>query len=553
MSTTRCTLPLKGDWAACAKIKRDSASPIWLAKLLSELTDNSVEANVLTNLILIQKMNPDDPLSNYFIEVLDDGDGFSKNALYHIVNHIFNSYNAKYRDIEDADNAFISAYGIGLHNAIMSLGTHVQITSTHKGTCHQMDIDYKTCHAGVPIEVPSPQEWGTVIRITDVKPELVTGLIDDESCRSAFNKDMGDLNRRAITSRSLQLKWKIDGVDGCHGGWHEIKPKPIITETETISGGRKVGDDMRYFNINTHSKYPVEIYALHSNVEAVMNQETYSKSLIELFFPAMYDTDGLHINDDNTTADIRYSATTLVSIKIKSPIPGKNHQDYVAKTHYIAKKYSRDTLEKTHTLIGRLYTDQYCYLAARDHEEYGGLSIEGAAKHTNVLKFTNTVGASGRHNFYYSTYGAILKTAPTDTNNLPKHVIGSLAHMLQEKATLDYSCFDPRLISIILYQRALFINVLKNCNDKKKTDTDSPPATVVESVVVGGHARREHVIYRPDLKKARDILTETVAKIHLILEGAASIGTDEKAELTARMLEQAKEVVQTVNDLRALG
>jgi hypothetical protein len=547
--STLYTQPITCDWAKCSETKRNGASRIWLAKLISEYTDNSVEANALTILVLMKKEHPDDPLSKYIIELTDDGSGLSKDALYHLVNHIFDSYNAKQRDAEDADNASISCYGIGFHNAGMTLGTNVRVTSTHEGTCHQLDIDYKTCHASVPIEVPSPQT-GTVITITGVKSELVQGLIDDESCRTSFRKNMGDLNRRAITSRGLQLKVKVEGDgEGCHGGWHEVNPKDMITETETIPGGRKVGENTQYFNINTHSKYFVEVYALHANVDAAMNKDTYSSGLIELYFPTMYNKDGLYINDD--TADIRYSTDKLLSITVKSS--GKNHQDYVKQSNYLIKTYTREKLERTHTLIGRLPIDQYCYLAAPEHEEYGGLSIESAAKHTNVLKFTGSVGASGRHQFYYSTYGAILKTAPADVNNLPKHILGSLAHMLQEKATLDYSCFDPRLISVILYQRALYINLLTRCNDKKRSDADSSPTTVVDSVVVGGHARREHVIYKPDLRKTRDILHQTLRNIHGMLDSATSIGSDQKAELTVRMLEQANELARTVDELKQLG
>jgi hypothetical protein len=48
-------------------------------------------------------------------------------------------------------------------------------------------------------------------------------------------------------------------------------------------------------------------------------------------------------------------------------------------------------------------------------------------------------------------------------------------------------------------------------------------------------------------------LTQTVAGIHHMLESGNSPGTDQKAELTSRMFEQAKELAQTFEELRQLG
>jgi len=554
------TTPLTASLTEQARMKYDLANPQKLAQYLGEAGDNSDEngAKNIEYEIHYNRLVPD----SSSICIKDDGTGMSQDC-FKDYNNLYSSWNTK-NPIEGRPRT--SQYGVGVHDMGMSLSKEMDTVSRH-GTNPPFGskVDYTTCKYVPPTELSESEcnlgSYSTVITMRYVNSRHIEELYEPNL--HPLNRFISSLEQclRIAIAREANITvslFKTD-IEGEPILWKKrtLVDKPFIDPTKSILGGIK----------HAGVVIPVEIKPfVKSDIEAYVPKElehTYSNKDVKLYFQKLhknvYDIQSTTDADATIPASFKpkYDQSTRYEItSIKEDAQCRPATARIFASKYSVKQIKLEKLTRTHVLIGKFPIEQYCYASTQDYGERGGLSIKTALKQTALLKCEINAQGSGQIQRYEQTYGCILNTDPTVTL-LPPKVTSYFIHLLQEKASIDVSCYDPKIINILMFQRAEFTNFIHRHNKLAKLvgtqPTPIPPTIPIPSTTVDPHTRCEHVRWRAILERAQKTMALSIQPtLNSILQHSTVPGTDEIADAATQIENDMTHLLGRIKDFQTL-
>lgn len=558
LQTPTMTTPLTASLPEQAQMKYKLANPQNLAKYLGEAGDNSDEngAKNIDYEIYYNRLEPD----SSSICIKDDGRGMSIDC-FKDFNNLYSSWNTK-NPIEGQPRT--SQYGVGVHDMGMTLCKEMETVSKH-GTTPPFGskVDYNTCKYVPPTELSESEcnlrSYSTVITMRYINSRHIEELY--ESTLHPLNRFISSLEQcsRIAIARGTNITvslFKTD-IDGRNTLWKKktLEDKPFIDPTKSIPGGIKNADVVIPVEIIPFVNYDIELYVKKEL------EHTYSDKDIEPYFQKLHKDVYDIQTTTNADANIPSSLKPTYDQKTRYEITGIKGDDQcrpatarIFASKYSTKQISFEKLTKTHVLIGKFPIEQYCYASTQDYGERGGLSIKTALKQTALLKCEINAQGSGQIQRYEQTYGCILNTDPTVTL-LPPKVTSYFIHLLQEKASIDISCYDPKIINILMYQRAQFTNFINRHNKLVKRVGTQPTSVspTIPSTTVDPHTRCEHVRWRAIMERAQKTMALSIQPtLNSILQHSTVPGTDEIADAATQIENDMTHLLGRIKDFQTL-
>jgi len=373
----------------------------------------------------------------------------------------------------------------------MYLSRELEVLSKNNQYAHPYytRIDYLTATATIPTVVTSDNRSDSFTEITMSKVNArhlvdLYDFNDEDEHKKVYVKrnqliaQLAAHNRVAIEEHGLNItvsffKKELEGGEYEKDGETEtLSPSPLIDGSKTIPGGIKSTENEG--GIVSVEMSPFVTYLIDATVPENL-KDTYSNKDIKLRFAKIGKKENDHkiisTTPTHTTIEPLYDTNTrhqIIGVENKNDSDvNKQPTSRIFPGNYETIQIGKKRRDTHYITLGSFPVQQYCYADSTTHAAMAGISIKTAEKQTASLKCETDAQAHGQAGRYGSTYGCIVRVDPAITGLSPS-ITDHFVHLLQEKASIDVSCFHPDLINILMFQRGDFINFLSRRHDKLK-------------------------------------------------------------------------------------